>query len=153
VVSAYWLMMFAGRAVLGPVAERAGARRVLAIAVAGIPAGAVLMTVPAPAFVAVAGLLLLGLAAAPVFPLVTLTTAERVAAGSATAAVTLQVAASAVGSAALPSGVGLAIGAVSARALAPSLLALGLAMCAVYWLALRPGESDLPRGDATARSG
>jgi len=33
------------------------------------PAGAVLMTVPGPAFVAVAGMLLLGLAAAPVFPL------------------------------------------------------------------------------------
>jgi fucose permease len=152
-VSAYWMMMFAGRAVLGPVAERAGATRVLAIAVIGIPAGAVLMTVPAPAFAAVAGLLLLGLAAAPVFPLVTLTTADRVAAGSTTAAVTLQVAASAVGSAALPSGVGLAIGAISAQALAPSLLVLGLAMCAVYWLALRPRESGLPRADATARSG
>ncbi|HMD95170.1 MAG TPA: hypothetical protein VKG80_21265 [Trebonia sp.] len=49
VVAAYWAMMFAGRAVLGPVAERAGAARVLAIAVIGIPAGAVLMTVPAPA--------------------------------------------------------------------------------------------------------
>ncbi len=139
-VSAYWMMMFAGRAVLGPVAERAGATRVLAVAVLGIPAGAVLMTVPAPAFVAVAGLLLLGLAAAPVFPLVTLTTADRVAAGTATVAVTLQVAASAVGSAALPSGVGLAIGAVSARALAPALLVLGLAMSAVYWLALRPAR-------------
>jgi fucose permease len=139
-VAAYWAMMFAGRIVLGPVAERAGATRVLAVAVAGIPAGAVLMTVPAPAFVAVGGLLLLGLAAAPVFPLVTLTTADRVAAGSVTAAVTLQVAASAVGSAALPSAIGLAIGAVSARALAPSLLALGLAMCAVYWLTLRPAR-------------
>lgn len=56
----------------------------------------------------------------------------------ATAAVGLQVAASAVGSAALPSLVGLAIGAVSARALGPALLVLGLAMCAVYRLALRP---------------
>ncbi len=139
-VSAYWVMMFAGRAVLGPVAERAGARRVLAAAVAGIPAGAVLMTVPAPAFVAVAGMLLLGLAAAPVFPLVTLTTADRVTARDATAAVGLQVAASAVGSAALPSGIGLAIGALSARALGPALLILGLAMCAVYWTALRPAR-------------
>jgi fucose permease len=137
-VSAYWAMMFAGRAVLGPVAERAGASRVLAAAVAGIPAGAMLMTVPGPGFVAVAGMLLLGLAAAPVFPLITLTTADRVGAGGASAAVGLQMAASAVGSAALPSGVGLAIGAVSARALAPALLLLGLAMCVVYWLALRP---------------
>lgn len=140
-VSAYWVMMFAGRAVLGPVAERAGATRVLAVAVCGIPAGAVLMTIPAPGFVAVAGMLLLGLAAAPVFPLLTLTTAERVGAGDATAAVALQVAASAVGSAALPSIVGLAIGAVSARALGPSLLVLGLAMWVVYRFALHPART------------
>jgi fucose permease len=137
VVSAYWAMMLAGRAVLGPVAERAGTARVLGVAVCGIPAGAVLMTVPAPAFVAVAGMLLLGLAAAPVFPLLTLTTADRVGEGDATAAVGLQVAASAVGSTALPSLVGLAIGGVSARVLGPSLLVLGLAMCVVYRLALR----------------
>lgn len=137
-VSAYWVMMFAGRALLGPVAERAGASRVLGLAVAGIPVGALLMAVPGPAFVAVAGMLLLGLAAAPVFPLLTLTTADRVGAVGATAAVGLQVAASAVGGAALPSAVGLAIGAVGAGALGPALLALGLAMCVVYRLALRP---------------
>jgi fucose permease len=137
-VSAYWAMMFAGRAALGPVAERVGASRVLAAAVAGVPVGAAGMAVPGPAFVAVAGMMVLGLAAAPVFPLLTLTTADRAGAGGATAAVGLQVAASAVGSAALPSGIGLLIGAVSARALGPSLLLLGLAMCGVYWLALRP---------------
>ena len=136
-VSAYWMMMFAGRAALGPVAERAGAPAVLAAAVAGIPVGAALMTVPAPGFVAVAGMLLLGLAAAPVFPLLTLTTADRAGVHGAATVVGLQVAASAVGSAALPSGIGLAVGAVSARALGPALLVLGLAMCAVYWLALR----------------
>jgi len=136
VVSAYWAMMFAGRVTLGPVAERVGASRVLAVAVASVPAGALLMTVPGPAFVAVAGMMLLGLAAAPVFPLLALTTAERIGDGSAPV-VGLQVAASAVGSAALPSGIGLAIGAVGARALGPSLLVLGLAMCLVYWLMLR----------------
>ena len=47
-VSAYWAMMFAGRVVLGPVAERLGPARVLAAAVAGIPAGAALMTAPGP---------------------------------------------------------------------------------------------------------
>lgn len=145
-VSAYWVMMFAGRALLGPVAERVGASRVLAAAVAGIPVGALLMAVPAPSFVAVAGMLFLGLAAAPVFPLLTLTTADRVGAGSATAAVGLQVAASAVGSAALPSAVGLAIGAVGARSLGPALLMLGLAMGAVYRLLLRPASARMPVG-------
>jgi len=155
-VSAYWAMMFAGRVLLGPVAERAGASRVLAAAVAGVPAGAVLMTVPAPGFVAIAGMMLLGLAAAPVFPLLTLTTADRVGAAGATAVVSLQVAASAVGSVALPSGVGLAIGASGARVLGPALLVFGLAMCAVYWLVLRPAalpKSGRAGRGATVRSG
>jgi fucose permease len=137
-VSAYWAMMFAGRALLGPVAERAGASRVLAIAVAAVPAGALLMAVPGPAAVAVAGMMLLGLAAAPVFPLLTLTTADRVGEDGAAMAVGLQTAASAIGGAALPSGIGLVVGAAGARATGPALLVLGLAMCAVYGLVLRP---------------
>jgi fucose permease len=133
-VSAYWAMMFAGRVVLGPVAERLVPTRVLAAAVAGVPLGAVLMAVPGPGALAVAGLMILGLAAAPVFPLLTLTTGQRT--GTARM-VGLQVAASAVGSAALPAGLGLAIGAVGARILAPSLLVLGLAMGALYALLSR----------------
>ncbi len=50
----------------------------------------------------------------------------------ATRMVSLQVAASAIGSAALPAGLGLAIGAVNARILAPSLVLLGLAMGGLY---------------------
>ncbi len=136
-VAAYWAMMFVGRAVLGPVAERAGAGRVLAAAVAGVTVGAAVMALPGPNVLAVAGMMMLGLAAAPIFPLFTLTTATRVGPGdvsAATWAVSLQVAASAVGSAVLPAGIGLAIGAVNAKVLAPSLVVLGLAMCGVYAL-------------------
>ena len=49
-VSAYWAMMFLGRAVLGPVAERAGAARVLGAAVVGVALGAGIMTVPGPGY-------------------------------------------------------------------------------------------------------
>ncbi len=130
-VAAYWAMMCAGRVVLGPVAERLGPARVLAAAVVGVPLGAALMALPIPApgpgagALAVAGLMLLGLAAAPVFPLFTLTTGT-------TRMVSLQVAASAVGGAALPAGLGLLLGAAGPRLLAPSLLALGLAMAGLY---------------------
>jgi fucose permease len=151
-VSAYWAMMFAGRVVLGPVAQRLGPARVLAAAVAGIPAGAVLMTAPGPGLLAIIGLMTLGLAAAPVFPLLTLMTPRwSDSAAGTTRMVSLQVAASAIGSAALPAGLGLAIGAVNARILAPSLLVLGLAMGGLYallsrwsgaWpLQLHPGRS------------
>ena len=44
----------------------------------------------------------------------------------------LQVAASAVGAAALPAGIGIAIGALNAKALAPLLLLLALAMGGFY---------------------
>ena len=77
VLSAYWAMMVLGRVVLGPVAERAGARGVLGAAVGGVAAGAALMSVPGSPALAVAGMIALGLAAAPVFPLITLTTSER----------------------------------------------------------------------------
>jgi fucose permease len=130
-VSAYWAMMFAGRLILGPVAERLGAARVLGWAVAGVAAGAALMTVPGPGLLAVAGLMTLGLAAAPVFPLLTLTTAQRLGAvgvSATTQTVSLQVAASAIGSAVLPALIGVAIGARHATILAPVLLVLGLAM-------------------------
>jgi len=141
-VSAYWAMMFAGRVVLGPVAQRLGPARVLAVAVAGIPAGAALMTAPGPGLLAVVGLMILGLAAAPVFPLLTLMTPQWAdSATGATRMVSLQVAASAAGSAVLPAGLGLAIGAVDARVLAPSLLVLGLAMGALYACLSRWSES------------
>jgi fucose permease len=136
-VAAYWAMMFAGRAVLGPLAERAGARRVLATAVMGIPVGGALMTVPGPGALAVAGLIVVGLTTAPVFPLFTLTTAQRTGAADVTGMVSLQVASSAVGSAAIPAALGLAIGAVDARVLAPVLLILGLAMGGLYLAAAR----------------
>lgn len=139
-ISAYWAMMFAGRTVLGPVAERAGPSRVLAAAVAGVPLGAALMTVLAPGLVAVIGMLILGLAAAPIFPLLAITTAQRASAANATATtrtVSLQVAASTIGSAALPAGMGLAIEAFHAAILAPSLLFLGLTMGGAYSLLAR----------------
>ena len=148
-VAAYWAMMFAGRAVLGPVAERAGPGRVLAAAVAGVAVGAAVMSAPGPGFVAVIGLMTVGLAAAPIFPLLTITTAQR--AGPATVTqttrtVSLQVAAATAGSAAVPAAMGLVIGALRAGALAPALLLLSLAMCGLYALlqaSQRGGRQDV----------
>jgi fucose permease len=141
-VSAYWATMFAGRAVLGPVAERFGPGRVLTGGVAGLVAGSVLLTVPGPAAVPVAGLAVVGLAAAPIFPLLTLATAERTGGADPTRAVSLQVAASAGGNAALPAGLGLIIGALTASALGPALLVLSLLLAGLHrWLGRRTGEA------------
>lgn len=139
-VSAYWATMFLGRVVLGALAERIGPARVLSGAVVGVSVGCGLMALPGPGVPAIAGLMIVGLAAAPLFPLFTLTTAERTGsdgAGQTAQTVSLQVAASAIGSAALPAGIGLAMGAFTAGALAPPLLLLSLTMCAVYGLMSR----------------
>ena len=136
-VSAYWAMMFAGRAVLGPVAQRVGAHRVLAGGVVGVPLGAAVMALPGPGLVGVVGLMIVGLAAAPIFPLLTLTTAERTGAARSVRTVSLQVAASAVGGSAVPAGLGLAIQADGAGVLAPLLLVLGVAMGGGYALVSR----------------
>jgi fucose permease len=143
-VSAYWATMFLGRVILGPAAERIGPARVLAGAVAGVPAGAALMAVPGPRLLAVIGMMTVGLAAAPIFPLLTLTTAQRVGTGDiigTTRAVSLQVAASALGAAAVPACLGLTIGAFGAGILAPLLLVLGLVMGILYGLLSRTGLS------------
>jgi fucose permease len=151
VVSAYWAMMFVGRVVLGAVAEGLGTQRVLGAAVVGVSAGTALMAVPSPGLVAAVGLIIVGLAAAPVFPLFTLTTAQRVGnsdTSGTTQTVSLQVSASAIGGAAIPAGIGLAIGAFTATALAPPLVLLSLTMCAVYGLLSRftPNRTRSGRG-------
>ncbi len=98
------------------------------------------MTVPGPGIPAVVGLMVIGLAAAPVFPLLALRTAWQAGTTGghrASGTVGLQVAASAIGGALLPAGIGVAIGAASATVLAPSLLVLSLAMSGLYWLVAR----------------
>ena len=104
------------------------------------------MALPGPGLVGVVGLMIVGLAAAPIFPLLTLTTAERTGAARSVRTVSLQVAASAVGGSAVPAGLGLAIQADGAGVLAPLLLVLGVAMGGGYALVarravlLRPGR-------------
>jgi fucose permease len=105
--------------------------------------------VPGPGLLAVAGLMVVGLAAAPIFPLFTLTTAQRVGASGTTLTVSLQTGASSIGSAALPAGIGLSIGASTAGARAPQLLVLSLTMYVLFRLLSRAGgRESRPRVDA-----
>jgi fucose permease len=149
-VSLYWATMFAGRAVLGPLAERVGAARVLTGGVAGLIVGCALLAVPAApglpaATLPLTGLAVVGLAAAPIFPLLTLTTAGRTGSAGTSWVVSVQVAASAAGNAALPAAIGLIIGARTGAALGPSLLALSVILLGLYaWLTTgRPGQPEM----------
>ncbi|MFI6780405.1 MFS transporter [Micromonospora sp. NPDC050276] len=138
-VSAYWGSLFVGRVVQGVVAERLGSGMVLRASLAGMALGAALIAVPGPAVLAVLGLVVVGFAAAPVFPLLTLTTAERVGAAHADRAIGLQIGAAGVGAALVPAGLGVLIGNTSVQVLGSALLALALALIVLYeWGARRP---------------
>ncbi|MFC4017505.1 MFS transporter [Micromonospora sp. GCM10011542] len=140
-VSAYWGSLFLGRVVQGVVAERLGPARVLRVSLAGMAVGAALIAVPGPAALAVAGLVVVGFAAAPVFPLLTLTTADRVGAAHADRAIGLQIGAAGLGAALVPAGLGVLIGNTSVRVLGPALLVLALALIALHELGVRrPGR-------------
>ncbi|MFF5173056.1 MFS transporter [Micromonospora sp. NPDC000089] len=135
-VSGYWASLFVGRVVQGIVAERLGAGRVLRGSLVGMVLGAALVALPAPAWVAVAGLFLIGFAAAPVFPLLTLTTADRVGAAHADRTIGVQIGAAGLGGL-LPAGLGVLIGATSAELLGPALTVLTLALLGLHALSAR----------------
>lgn len=136
-VSLYWGSLFVGRLVLGAIADRVGTRETLLTSLGGMITGAVLVGLPAPAFVAVAGLMLIGLAAAPVFPLLTLTTADRVGEQHADRAIGVQMGACALGGAALPTGIGVLLSRIDVELLGPSLALLSGLLLALYLAASR----------------
>ncbi|MET8279527.1 MFS transporter [Micromonospora sp. NPDC005174] len=144
-VSAYWGSLFVGRVVQGVVAERLGPRLVLRVSLAGMAVGAALVAVPGSAVLAVLGLVVVGFAAAPVFPLLTLTTPERVGAAHADRAIGLQIGAAGLGAALVPAGLGVLISAVSVQVLGPALVVLSLALIVLYELGARRSTGSAGR--------
>ena len=136
--SGYWLMMFLGRVVLGSLAERHGPHRVLGFAAGGLAIGAALVLTGLSA-AAVTGVLVIGLAAGPVYPLLILTTAERTSPRGIDRLVAAQAAASSLGAACLPAAVGLAMN-DSTRLFAPVLAAACAAAVAVQYVIRRRGR-------------
>lgn len=136
-VSGYWASLFAGRLVQGVVAERLGTSPVLRVSLAGLVVGAALMSVPGSFWITVVGLALVGFAAAPVFPLLTLTTKQRVGAGHADRAIGVQIGAAALGGALIPTAVGALLSRLSAQALGPTLVVLAFGLRILHAAATR----------------
>ena len=137
VVSGYWAAIVLGRIVLGPVAARIGTWPVLAMVTTMTVVAAALVVSGRPVLAGV-GVVLLGLAAAPVYPLLMLTTGERTTAGSVDRLVGFQAAASTVGSVTFASVVGLLMG-VDPAAFGGCVLFLAVLSGGGIW-ALRPGR-------------
>jgi fucose permease len=139
-VSAYWGSLFVGRLVFGVLADWLGVDSVLLFCMIGMAVGAVLLAIPTSAWLAVTGLVLLGGSAAPVFPLLTLTTSERVGADHASRAIGLQVGGAGLSGAVIPAGIGVLIGWFGTSMLGVTLAALGAVMIAFYLAAVRAGN-------------
>lgn len=150
-VSAYWATLCLGRLVLGPLAERYGPHRMLSSAAAAMVLGAVLVLLPTAGAVAIAGVVVIALGAAPMFPLLTLTTRDRVGAEHADQAVGVQVAASVVGSATIPALVGVLIDHFSTAVLGPCLLVLAIAVGVAHAAAGHSDTSAPETQDAATR--
>ena len=120
--SGYWLTLVIGRVAFGSLAERIGAWKVMAIAVGLLLVAATLVNLQLP-IPAMAAVLLFGIGAAPMYPLLVLTTAERTSPQVADRVIGFQAAASSIGNAITPGLIGLAI-AAQLRSFSISLAAL-----------------------------
>jgi fucose permease len=132
-VAAYWMCSYLGRLAVGVFADRVGPRRILAWCFAGLVPACAVFAVPGPDAVAVAGLVVVGLALAPIFPLLTLTTADRFPAGHVERAVGIQVAAKTAGVAVAPVGVAFVVSRFGAAAVGGCLLVVAVSCSLVYW--------------------
>jgi fucose permease len=141
VVSAYWAAIVLGRILLGSVAERVGTWRVLAVVTTMAVIAAALVQSGHPVLAA-AGVVLLGLSLAPIYPLLVLTTAERTPAGSVDRLVGFQAAASTLGAVTFASVVGLFMGADPA-AFGRCALLLAILSSGGIWV-LQPGRHGRP---------
>jgi fucose permease len=151
-VSGYWACLFLGRVVQGVVAERVGSGQVLWSSLAGMAGGAVLVALPAPGWVAVLGLGVIGFSAAPVFPLMTLMTSDRVGEAHTDRTIGVQLGASALGGALLPGLVGILLSRIDVEALGPSLVAMSLLLMLLYAASSRRREGDGTTKTAVAQT-
>jgi fucose permease len=131
-VSAYWASLLVGRVLYGLVAERLSSRPVVLLCLVVLGAGAGLLAVPGAGWVAAVGLILMGGFAAPIFPLLTLTTAERVGAEHADRAIGMQMGGAGLGGAVIPAGIGVLLGWFGAGVLGIALALLAAVTVAVY---------------------
>lgn len=145
-VSIYWGALTAGRILSAMIAGRVPPRAMLRACIAGQIAGALLLWLTVPAWIGFAGLALLGLASAPVFPTMIASTPDRIAANHLANAVGFQIAAAVVGQSLVPAVFGMAARRMGLEVIAPLLLA---AAGILYMLhrALTARDVRIPDGD------
>jgi fucose permease len=120
--SCYWGSIFAGRLAFGTLAHHVPPATLLRVSMTAAPAAALVVAVSRSALLAFAGLFALGLALAPIFPLLISETPSRVGERHAAHAIGFQIAAATLGAGVLPALVGLLMSQLGLEALGPALL-------------------------------
>jgi fucose permease len=133
----FWLSVYWGGFTVGRLLTSAAARSVAPAGLvrgclAGAAVGSALVWVDGNDAVAFAGLTLVGLSLAPVFPTLMATTPRRVPPAHVANTVGLQVAAAAVGAAVLPASLGVVAQRLGLETLGPQLLTLSIAAFALH---------------------
>jgi len=147
-VSGYWASLFVGRLLLGVLGDRVAPIRLVWTGLLGVALGGLLL-VPSWQATSVAGAIVLGFFAAPVFPMLTLITSHRVGSGHADRAVGMQMGAAGLGGTVIPAGIGVLIGHYGAAILGPALailaaVTLAILACDRFLLAGRRNRNRLP---------
>jgi fucose permease len=141
-VSLYWGALTVGRILFGLIAGLASLALLLRLSLGTIVAGAILIWADA-GLLSLLGLVLMGLALAPIFPSLIGTTPARLGAGHAANAVGFQVAAAALGGAALPGLVGILAESFSLEVVGPVLVVGSLIMVVLYEVLTRQAQKAL----------
>ena len=127
-VAGYWGALTVGRLAMGFVGHRLTHGQLLIGSIAGALAGGLLLWLAPHGVASAAGLLVLGLFLAPIFPVLILMTAHTLGEDAAPAAVGYQIAAAGVGAALIPGGIGILVGsrgvAITAPVIAGALMLL-----------------------------
>jgi fucose permease len=135
-VSAYWASLTIGRVLFGALAPRVGSDRLLrwCMLVCIAAAGLLWANIPVVSWLALA---VLGLAFAPIFPILIAETPTRLGLAHAADAIGLQVAAAVAGGAALPALLGVLSARISLEVIGPALVVAGLVQLALHEALIR----------------
>lgn len=142
VVSVYWGALTLGRFAFGQAAAHFGTAAVLRVGFVGAIAGCAMLAPGLPRFVAIAGIALLGLSLAPLFPTIIALTPGRAGERLAARAVGMQVAAAGVGMAFGPALLGVLARRIGYEAIPPALIVVAILLPLLNHLASRRWTAD-----------
>jgi len=143
----YWATFTVGRVLAGALASRIRGDALVAVSIAGAVLGALLLTWnPAP-MANVAAVALIGFSIAPIFPALMSGTARRVGPAHAANTIGLQMTATGFGMMVVPSLMGVLASRVSLEAIPLCLLAVYLALAAIYTVAVYAARSPTAVGE------